>query len=190
MTQKLWPWLVSAGALALALHAARGDNHMKLPSFRGVCEVRSSLPGRMRLFAPSLAQNPRAAKAMREQMLKTGVVCDLTVNPRLSTALIIYDEKQANGAVIEGAIIKLLGLDEAINAKPVSKAEAGVKALTQGIDHAVLERTGGWLDGRTLASGALAGAALWRMSRMGAGIPGAMTLLWWACGIFRRNGNA
>ena len=42
-------WLALAAGAAAALPKKQEHNLMKLPSFRGVAEVRSSLPGRMRL---------------------------------------------------------------------------------------------------------------------------------------------
>lgn len=189
MTQRsLIGWL-TVGALALSMPKANGENHAHLPSFRGVCEVRASMPGRMRLFVPTISEKSQQAAQAREKLLATGVVSAVSINDRIQTVLIVYDTAQAEGAVIEGAFIRLMGLDEAISRKSMSRAEAGVRTLLDSIDHAILERTNGWLDGSTLMSGTLAACGLYRMRQLGAGVPGALTLLWWASSIFRRGGN-
>ena len=189
MTRNAWIGLIAAGMLTLATPKARGGNYEKLPSFRGVCEVRASLPGRMRLYAPVLAQDAEAAFTAQEKLLSTGVVREVTINSRIATALIVYDARQAEGAVIEGAFIRLLGLDKIIAKKRVSRAETGVRTLLDGIDHALMERTNGLIDGRMLTSGALAAAGLWKLYRVGCGVPGAVTLLWWASRAFRGTDN-
>ena len=51
-------WLALAAGAAAALPKKQEHNLMKLPSFRGVAEVRSSLPGRMRLYVPAIRQQP------------------------------------------------------------------------------------------------------------------------------------
>ena len=62
------------GVLALSAPKEPQHNLMKLPSFKGILEVRASIPGRMRLFVPSLAGGMEQALQVREQLLGTGVV--------------------------------------------------------------------------------------------------------------------
>ena len=62
------------GALALSAPKEPQHNLMKLPSFKGILEVRASIPGRMRLYVPSLSGSMDQAEPAREQLLGTGVV--------------------------------------------------------------------------------------------------------------------
>ena len=67
--------------------------------------------------------------------------------------------------------------------------EKGLNVLWDSVNHGVLEATNGLMDGRMLAGSALTVAALRDMAVSGAALPGAMTLLWWACNIFRGHGH-
>ena len=73
--QMNWTALAVAGLVGVAaLGSGDTRNKMKLPSFAGVAEVRSSLPGRMRLGMPAIALKPELALQMKEQLENTGVV--------------------------------------------------------------------------------------------------------------------
>ena len=179
-------WLWASLALGAAALKKSPANRMKLPSFRGVAEVRASIPGRLRLHMPAIAQNPDAAREMKARLETTGAVTRVELNPVTSTALILYDENQVSAAVIEGAAIKLMGLDRAALKQPQSLVEKGLDTLYESVNHGVMEATGGLFDVRTLTGSALTVAALWRLATAGAVMPGALTLLWWASNIFKR----
>lgn len=179
----------AAAGLMMTASGSRPRNRMKLPSFPGVAEVRASIPGRLRLYMPSIISNGDAARNMKARMESTGAVREVRLNPRTGSALFLYDEGQVEAAVVEGAAIRLMGLDDAIKKPPVSRMERGLSALWDSVNHGVLEATNGLMDGRMLAGSALTVAALRDMAVSGAALPGAMTLLWWACNIFRGHGH-
>ena len=166
------------GVLALSAPKEPQHNLMKLPSFKGILEVRASIPGRMRLFVPSLAGGMEQALQVREQLLGTGVVHRVELEPRTGSMLVCYDERKVEAAVIEGAVIKLLGLDAAINGKQKSRT------ILDAVDRGVMGATNGLMDGKMLAGTALSVLAIkeWRLA--GLAVPGAMTLLWWAARLF------
>lgn len=178
----------AAGLLAMS-SASRSRNQMKLPSFRGVAEVRASIPGRLRLYMPAVIANGEAALRMKARMESTGAVWEVRLNQRTGSALFLYDERQVEAAVVEGAAIRLMGLDDEIKKPPVSRMEKGLSVLWDSVNHGVLEATNGLMDGRMLAGSALTIAALRGMAVSGAALPGAMTLLWWASNIFRKHGH-
>ena len=144
------------GVLALSAPKEPQHNLMKLPSFKGILEVRASIPGRMRLYVPSLS----------------------------GSMLVCYDERKVEAAVIEGAVIKLLGLDAVINGKQKSRMESGLHTILDAVDRGVMGATNGLMDGKMLAGTALSVLAIreWRLA--GLAVPGAMTLLWWAARLF------
>ncbi len=87
--QMNWTALAVAGLVGVAaLGSGDTRNKMKLPSFAAVAEVRSSLPGRMRLGMPAIALKPELALQMKEQLENTGVVERVTLNPRTGSVLI------------------------------------------------------------------------------------------------------
>lgn len=177
---------ITAAGLLLTASGNRSRNRMKLPSFPGVAEVRASIPGRLRLYMPAVITNDEAARRMKARMESTGAVREVRLNPRTGSALVLYDERQVEAAVVEGAAIRLMGLDDTIRKRPVSRMEKGLSALWDSVNHGVLEATNGLMDGRMLAGSALTVAAVRSLAVNGTALPGAMTLLWWASNIFRR----
>ena len=165
------------GVLALSAPKEPQHNLMKLPSFKGILEVRASIPGRMRLYVPSLSGSMDQAEQAREQLLGTGVVHRVELEPRTGSMLVCYDERKVEAAVIEGAVIKLLGLDTVISGKQKSRMESGLHTILDAVDRGVMGATNGLMDGKMLAGTALSVLAIreWRLA--GLAVPGAMTLL-------------
>lgn len=183
-------YLAAAAALAvLAIPRPQLRNQQKLPSFRGVCEVRASLPGRLRVYMPAIGENPSQAEAMGAQLLSTGAISEVQINPRIGTALFVYDPNQVEGAVVMGAAIRLMGLEAAVGKRPMSSMERELRLLWDAVDHGVLEATGGLMDGKVLAGSALTIAGLRSLAVDGPAGPGALTLLWWAMSLFRRGNH-
>ena len=136
------------GALALSAPKEPQHNLMKLPSFKGILEVRASIPGRMRLHVPSLSGSMDQAEQAREQLLGTGVVHRVELEPRTGSMLVCYDERKVEAAVIEGAVIKLLGLDAVISGKQKSRMESGLHTILDAVDRGVMGATNGLMDGK------------------------------------------
>ena len=151
--------------------------------------MRSHLPGRLRLFIPAIARQEEAARTMKETLEATGAVHSVTLNPRTATALICYDEAQVGAAVIEGAVIRLMALDAEIAHPTACRVAKGLKTGFGALDRGIREVTDGLFDARTPACGALPAGALGRRWRRGAGVPGAMALLWWATEMLGGEGN-
>ena len=177
-------WAVLAAGAAMALPKERKHNLMKLPSFRGVAEVKSSLPGRMRLYMPAVSASPALAEQMKAQLIGTGVIHRVEIEPRTGSVLIHYDESKVQAPVVMGAAMKLRGLDAQAGAAPVGKVREGARMLLRSVNAGVLDATGGLLDAKTLAAGALTIAALRSKAKLGWATPGALTLLWWASNLF------
>ncbi len=132
MNTTLLAALALGGAALSVKKPTQNHNLMRLPSFRGIAEVRASLPGRMRLYLPAVSANREAAEEMKRQLEATGVVHEVALNFRLSTALIRYDETKVEAAVVQGAVLKLMGLTDALqkragqpNSKRVEYADGG-----------------------------------------------------------------
>ena len=183
--------MIAAAAAATMLLLPKGNPHNRtnLPSFRGVAEVRSSLPGRLRLYMPAIAGRHERALQMKAQLESTGAIREVQINPVTRTALFLYDSSAVEAAVVEGAAIRMMGLDDAIKRRPVSAMEKGLKTLWDCVNHGVLEATNGLLDGRMLAGSAITVAGLKSLAASGLSQPGALTLLWWASNLFRKNGH-
>ena len=184
----IW-WAALAAGAAMALPKQPEHNLMKLPSFRGVAEVRSSLPGRMRLYMPAVIQAPEQATQMAQQLESTGVIRQVTAEKRTGSVLILYDESKVQAPVVLGAAMKLMGLDVKAQSAPASKAREGVQLLVRAVNQGIMDATGGLLDAKTLAAGIMTVAALRSKAQKGWAAPGAMTLLWWASKLFGAQSN-
>ena len=180
-------WIAAAAASLLMTPRVQPRNQMKLPSFPGIAEVQASIPGRIRLYMPAAAMNSEAASRMKQQMEETGAVHEVRINPVTGSVLFLYDETQVEASVVEGAAIRLMGLDDAIRQQPVTKMEKGLQTLWSSVNHGVLEATGGWMDARMLAGTVLSVTAIRSLMINGAVLPGGITLLWWASSIFSRS---
>lgn len=66
-----------------------------------------------------------------------------------------------------GAAMKLMGLDAQAGAAPVGKVREGARTLLRSVNAGVLDATGGLLDAKTLAAGALTIAALRSKAKLG-----------------------
>lgn len=182
-------WAALAVGAAAALPKERKHNLMKLPSFRGKAEVRSSLPGRMRLYMPAVSQAREQAEQMKAQLAGTGVISRVEIEPRTDSVLICYDESQVQAPVVMGAAMKLMGLDGKMNPAASGKVREGLHTLLDAVNTGVLDATAGLLDAKTLAAAALTVAALRSRAQKDWAVPGAMTLLWWASRLFGAQGD-
>ena len=182
--------VLAAGTLLLTANSGRKGNLLHLPSFRGACEVRSSLPGRLRLYVPAVSVQPQLAEETARQLLATGAVVQVERNERIGTLLLVYDETQVQAAVLEGAVIRLMGLTELVRRRPVSRLEEGLQTLYAAVNQGVLDMTDSLVDIPTIAGGALTVTALRRMlAGGGLGLPGTATLIWWATSLFGRGSH-
>ena len=183
-------WVAAAALSLLMTPRVHPRNQLNLPSFQGIAEVRASIPGRIRLFMPAVTADPEAAARMKRQLEETGAVREVSIQPATGSVLFLYDETQVEAAVVEGAAIRLMGLDEAVCKSPVSKMEKSLQALWSSVNHGVMEATNGWMDARMLAGTALSAAAVRSLMLNGAVLPGGITLLWWASSLFSRGRHA
>ncbi len=181
-------WAALAAGAAAALPKKQTRNRMKLPSFRGLAEVRASLPGRMRLYMPAVSDARAQAEQMKTQLESTGVIRRVDIEPRTGSVLILYDEAAVQAPVVMGAAMKLMGLDEKASTVPAGKLREGLRTLMSAINAGVLDATGGLVDAKTLAAGILTVAALRSRAKIGWAMPGALTLLWWASGLLGAHG--
>lgn len=182
-------WAIIALGAAAVAPKRQVHNLMKLPSFDGVVEVRSSLPGRMRLYVPAVAANPELAAQTKAQLEGTGAVRCVAIEPRTASVLILYNEAQVSAAVAEGAFIKLMGLDAQLNTASDGRLLEGWRALRSAVNRSLLSATNGLLGLRAVAGTALGVTALKRIAGGNPGVPGAMTLLWWATMLFGGKGD-
>ena len=80
--------LTAAAAMVSAVAIAIKQNEEeRLPSVKGALEVRSSLPGRLRLYSPKIKEATETMERL-EQLHTNSVVTSITVNPVTQTILL------------------------------------------------------------------------------------------------------
>lgn len=125
-------------------------NSMKLPSFKGVLEIKHSMSGRIRFSIPLLKENEEAKQVLVEQLSKVPAISKLEISLITGSLLICFDEKVVDPAILIGAIIKILGLEDQIGNRPEALATTELKNIKESINMAIYEKSNGILDGKSL----------------------------------------
>lgn len=127
---------------------SRKDGTSNLPSFSGVLEVRSSIPGRMRLKIPSLKGDPDASKRFHEKLMRLQGALEVDVNVFLGTCLVRYDANSLTPCLIVAAAARCFDFERRIQERQ-SALWQEVKTIRFALDQALLRRTCGVLDLRS-----------------------------------------
>ena len=157
----------------------RKNNVLHLPSFRNVLEVRSAIPGRIRLVSPLLKGNTAMITQAKEQIIRLKVVNRVEINPVTGSLLLIYDADQIEPQLLEAAVVKLLGLEELVKHAEGSVLRREVKNLGDAFNHAVMDKTGGLLDAKILIALVLMGVGIFNIVRNPTWMPCGYNFLWW-----------
>lgn len=167
------------------LSGGNEGNNLKLPSFKNALEVKSSIPGRVRFYAPVLVGNIEAANIFIDKISKISVIKSCRVNTLTGTIVMVYDHEQLDPQTLEGAVIKLLGIDKSIDEGRVSEVKKFSEKIFAAVNNGLYDFTNGLLDVKSLASLSLLAAAIFDRRRYGGGrTPGYATLCWWSTSLF------
>jgi hypothetical protein len=178
------------GLLALKSLLGAGPDNQKnrssqLPSFIGVAEVRSFLPGRMRLHIPSLRRNPKQCDYLGENLARVQSISRFEVNPVCGSVLIFYDAGAVDPRILLGAVIKLLGLEQEAE-NPRSRIGKEIGVFIKSLNGALIEKTGGLLDLDSALLLLFVGVGSYKTFIRKTGGPGGITYLWWATSLLNR----
>lgn len=167
------------------LSGGNEGNNLKLPSFKNALEVKSSIPGRVRFYAPVLVGNIEATNIFIDKISKISVIKSCRVNTLTGTIVMVYDHEQLDPQTLEGAVIKLLGIDKSIDEGRVSEVKKFSEKIFAAVNNGLYDFTNGLLDVKSLASLSLLAAAIFDRRRYGGGrTPGYATLCWWSTSLF------
>lgn len=152
-----------------------------LVSFRNILEIRHSLPGRLRLYAPCLKTDTAPGEHLTEVLTKAEGIEGVEVSPVTGTALIRYKPEQVDGSVVFGATLRILDLESEVEKAPESLVSSGIRNGSDALNRALYEKSGGIIDLWTAIPVGLLIVGLYKMLKPGGlGVPGGFTLLWWA----------
>ncbi|MFP3984333.1 MAG: HMA2 domain-containing protein [Desulfurivibrionaceae bacterium] len=166
--------------LALILHK-KSSTQPTLPSVKGVIETVHSLPGRLRLYVPSLKNDLTAADLLSTKMESIAAIRSIEVSTLTGSVLIHFDPAEVDPVVVFGATARILGIETELGAKPQPLLWREFKAAGDGINDSIYHASAGLMDLKTMVGLSL-------ISTVGYGLltqslrfstPGAVTLGWW-----------
>jgi hypothetical protein len=169
--------LITAALLGVFLRHKRGIGHDGLPSFAGVMEIAHVLPSRLRLRAPVLIGQPRAAEQLQRSLAGLDGVCAVEVSPVSGSLLLQFVPDRVRPDMLVGAAIRLLGLERDIQRPAPSYIGEGIRQAGESVNHAIREQTGGLIDLWTSVTLLL---LVMGVRQLAAGNQFGWPLLWWA----------
>lgn len=175
---KLLAWSC-LGNLLLSNTKKRKPNRLRLPSFPRALEVRSAIPGRIRFNVPLLKNNPELSSELKGQLLKIAAVKEAAINTVTGTMLIVYNRDELDPRLLQGALIKLLGLEDTLRDGAKSVLGREIKTIRQALNYALLDKSKGLLDLRSTLAVSLILLGAWQIYRQPLCLPTGYTLLWW-----------
>jgi hypothetical protein len=169
--------LITAALLTALLGRKQGDGRDGLPSFAGVMEIAHVLPGRLRLRAPVLIGQRRAAEQLRKSLAGLDGIRAVAVSPVSGSVLVQFAPDRVKPGMVLGAAIRLLGLEREVQRTPPSRIGEGIRQAGESLNHAIHEQTGGMIDLWTSVPLLLVVVGI---RQLAAGNQFGWPLLWWA----------
>ncbi len=148
--------------------------------FRGVVEVLHSIPGRVRFSVPSIRDNEDACHQLEKQLLKADAIQQIRVNPLTGTILILFNPEKIDLATLTGVLVKLLGLEEAIEERPESFLGKEITAVLDSLNRSIYESTNGMADLNSMVATTFLSMGLFALLRGSRALPAGISLLFWA----------
>ena len=117
--------LITAAVMTALLGRKQQVGENRLPSFAGVMETTHVLPGRLRLRAPVLIGQHRAADQLQQSLARLDGIRTVEVNALSGSLLIHFSPDRVKPDMLLGATIRLLGLEKDILRPPRSVPRRG-----------------------------------------------------------------
>lgn len=150
----------------------------QIVSFSGVLEVVHALPGRMRLWMPSLRARARALAEFATSLKRLEGIQDVTVNPVLGTALVRYDAAKLTPSLVVAAATHGFDFETAVR-NHQSLVGGELRALHYAFNQAIMQRTGGVLDLPALMTVLLIVTFVRGITGRGGPKVSPLAVLWW-----------
>ena len=169
--------LITAALLTTLFGRKHGVDHEGLPSFTGVMEIAHVLPGRLRLRAPVLIGQRRAADQLQRSLAGLDGIRAVAVSSVSGTVLVHFAPDRVRPDMLMAAAIRLLGLERDIAHAPPSHIGKAIRHGGESLNQAIHEKTGGMIDLWTSVTLLL---VVGGVRQLAAGNQFGWPLLWWA----------
>lgn len=148
--------------------------------FNGQLEIRQNISGRLRLSSPFL-RNKEQGYSLITQLSRVDGIKKIGSDYRIGSMLIEYDASKVEGELLVGALLKLMGIDNPSENIPKSMVMKEIQLANQAVNMAILDKTNGFLDLRTIVPITFLGLAVKSYANSGnLGLPAPITLLYWS----------
>lgn len=155
-------------------------NNVQALDFNGQMEIRQNIRGRLRLSSPFL-KNKEQGYALITQLSRVDGINKVGSDYRTGSMLIEYDDSKVEGELLIGAVIKLMGLENPSEGVQKSLVMKEIQLANQAVNMAILDKTKGILDLRTIVPLTFLGLAAKSYANTGnLGLPAPITLLYWS----------
>lgn len=149
-------------------------------SFGGKVDVCHSIEGRIRIRSEFLKVEELGSLVV-VQLTKIDGIKKVSTSHLTGSILIEYDSKKIDNELLTSAVIRLIGAEEELDRLQNSKIYNELQHVDKAINHAMLDKTAGFVDTKILLSASFIGMAAYKIASSGTiGSPSSLTLLWWA----------
>ena len=161
-----------------------------LPHMRGKFEVIHTLPGRIRFRIPILEdQDPEVIETVKKELIRVPEINKVEINPISGSLVLDYRDEEIDASIICGILIKLLGLEDALDAQPKSIVQKELNLIGTALNRQVYNTSVGVLDLTSTLALTIFVLGLYKIIVLqDRNTPGGFSLLWWAYVIFQ-SGN-
>jgi hypothetical protein len=161
-----------------------------LPHIRGKFEVIHTLPGRIRFRIPRLeGQDPEVIDSVGKELKRLPEINSVDLNPISGSLVLDYHDEEINAAIICGILLKLLGLEQDLDAQPQSLIQKELNLIGTSLNRQVYNSSAGILDLTSALSLSIFAFGMYKIIvQRDRNTPSGFSLLWWAYVIFK-SGN-
>ena len=161
-----------------------------LPHIRGKFEVIHTLPGRIRFRIAMLeGQDPEVIDTVEKELKRLSEINSVDLNPISGSLVLEYNDEEIKASIICGMLLKLLGLEEDMDAQPQSLTQKELNLIGTSLNRQVYNSSAGILDLTSALALSIFALGLYKILVQRDRItPSGFSLLWWAYVIFK-SGN-
>lgn len=152
----------------------------KFKGFRGIVEIKHSIPGRVRFHIPILKMDVDKGKLLEQQLMKASAISEIKVNSLLGSLLIVYESDKIDEVTLTGVLAKLLGLEKELEKPPRSILEQEVGRILQSANKSIYEQTEGLLNLNSAITLTFLSLGIWSLVRNPSVLPAGISLVYWA----------
>ena len=161
-----------------------------LPHIRGKFEVIHTLPGRIRFRIPMLeGQDPEVIDSIEKELKRLPEINSIDLNPISGSLVLDYHDEEISAAIICGILLKLLGLEQDLDAQPQSLIQKELNLIGNSLNRQVYNSSAGIFDLTSALSLSIFALGMYKIIvQRDRNTPSGFSLLWWAYVIFK-SGN-